>query len=1239
MASFGKAPRRAADTQRRLRVAKLKAKAAAAAAAAASAGTGPGGSGGSDCGGGCCGGEGGGCRNDGSAVGGRTPMTLQYDHGGGGGGSVSSSSGGPGSVKEEAFPKEEEEKEPMLGCPYYTSQALAQQAQLVLCPYSYLLDPQIRQSMQLSMEGSVVLLDEAHNIEDVCRDAGSIDISAVALMKAVVDLCQLCVFDQDVIKDDKGPPVIVATLARPLLEFAERCVEFVLEKSDALGTGTDSNGWLERRNIAGIRDGSGGGGQQWHPPEKSTVRKWALNETAGTDFWNELVGNVAGDGGGYGGGPKKFNAELLRNSLGRLQDWARGMEHVTVADLDLLAGLLYVIGLALDYPQHYCVVLQRWPNTNLEKWPKHCQLSKSPYQSGLHQCAQPHARRYLYEQLPDFLCELSIWLMSPAVIFESLARPTRTIALTSGTLSPLASFRAELGADFSCRLLPAALALEAHHVVSPKDQLRVCAVPSSPPPHNRELRCVYANTSDDRFVEQLGWTVAALTALVPSGVLVFLPSYALMRRAARIWRRCGAWDQLIRLKGIVVEVIVIASAEPAARCFFLPTLGIFLSFFFPLGNHRLGLVGQAVAATLPLHSLRRHIHISNCSTFASAPFLLCCALSSAPRPHRTSSLRGGGKSGGIIGAGGRQPVMADLCRFCGWCHLTDGDTRDWQEPTSMTEFAAAKRQYEHGVKTHDAALLLAVYRGKMSEGISFNDAFARAVLCIGIPFPNAKDLKVNFKKEYNDWMSREQARAKSAAALRKAGGVGEASLAASQAGFAVSHGGGAYFTQTQLPGNSHDAGRTGFGCGGGGGASQEAGNEKQAPLPVLTVQTGNQWYQQQAFRALNQALGRCIRHIYDYGVIFLLDSRHVPDSGDGPGTAAQLARWIRGHVTSYPSFGALSRDVTDLFQRAPGYIARLQGEAAAAVKAAAEAAVGPKAAAAEAAADATAVGPKAAAAEAAADATAAAVAAAATQAAAAITAHTSIVTAAPTTPVARAAAAAAVAAAATATAAAASAPAAAAATSVWTWKQEPVAAPERRPDVWGQPAAATLQAAAGSAAAEAIGALRVKSRPVASEHPTMVRDKAEVVLPVVEVPAVEAAAAAAVAATAVAAAAAATAHAAAVPAGACAVSTAAATLQMEPFAATAAAGACIKAEPVAGSSGASKWGLHCIAGKGAVQIESREGGSTRVESLDNRRCSLEVHGLQVVQSAHTLSGTEKYPVRGHAPPGTLSRSL
>lgn len=146
------------------------------------------------------------------------------------------------------------------------------------------------------------------------------------------------------------------------------------------------------------------------------------------------------------------------------------------------------------------------------------------------------------------------------------------------------------------------------------------------------------------------------------------------------------------------------------------------------------------------------------------------------------------------------------------------------EPTGgQTEFDQAKDEYYNEINLNKTCILLAVFRGKMSEGISFNDNFARCVICVGIPFPSAFDQSIKAKKLYNDEQRKLQKRTK--------------------------------------------------------------------------LLCGSQWYSQQAYRAISQALGRCIRHSADYGTIILLDSRHCDDGSpvgvDGCFAHKNLPKWMR----------------------------------------------------------------------------------------------------------------------------------------------------------------------------------------------------------------------------------------------------------------------------------------------------------------------------------------------------------
>ncbi|ELK04422.1 Regulator of telomere elongation helicase 1 [Pteropus alecto] len=73
--------------------------------------------------------------------------------------------------------------------------------------------------------------------------------------------------------------------------------------------------------------------------------------------------------------------------------------------------------------------------------------------------------------------------------------------------------------------------------------------------------------------------------------------------------------------------------------------------------------------------------------------------------------------------------------------------------------------------------------------------------------------------------------------------------------------------------------------------------------------SGQDWYRQQASRAVNQAIGRVIRHRHDYGVVLLCDHRFACADA-----RAQLPSWVRPHVKVYDHFGHVIRDVAQFFR-------------------------------------------------------------------------------------------------------------------------------------------------------------------------------------------------------------------------------------------------------------------------------------------------------------------------------------
>lgn len=73
---------------------------------------------------------------------------------------------------------------------------------------------------------------------------------------------------------------------------------------------------------------------------------------------------------------------------------------------------------------------------------------------------------------------------------------------------------------------------------------------------------------------------------------------------------------------------------------------------------------------------------------------------------------------------------------------------------------------------------------------------------------------------------------------------------------------------------------------------------------------GERWYKLQASRTVNQAIGRVIRHIRDYGAVFLCDQRYASSSTIG------ISKWMRDRkrVFDAKNIGRLETETINFFR-------------------------------------------------------------------------------------------------------------------------------------------------------------------------------------------------------------------------------------------------------------------------------------------------------------------------------------
>ncbi|POM73756.1 DNA repair helicase [Phytophthora palmivora] len=70
-------------------------------------------------------------------------------------------------------------------CAYFHAREALDHANIVFAPYNYLLDPTIRDAVGITLKDSIVVLDEAHNVEDTCRSSASVEVTTEVLTASI----------------------------------------------------------------------------------------------------------------------------------------------------------------------------------------------------------------------------------------------------------------------------------------------------------------------------------------------------------------------------------------------------------------------------------------------------------------------------------------------------------------------------------------------------------------------------------------------------------------------------------------------------------------------------------------------------------------------------------------------------------------------------------------------------------------------------------------------------------------------------------------------------------------------------------------------------------------------------------------------------------------------------------------------------------------------------------------------
>ncbi|XP_071448454.1 Fanconi anemia group J protein homolog [Hetaerina americana] len=375
-------------------------------------------------------------------------------------------------------------------CPYFAARELMGQSEIILCPYSYLISPMIRKNVDIHLRGEVIILDEAHNMEDAAREAASMSLDIDTVRDAM---------------DDCEKTGRKSTIPDSYAAFSQ----FL----SILGT------WMDKTkdSINDYRDFNQAS-QVWTGTQLSAIFS---NLGIGEDRFAEMKAHLKMmDEAGSDEMTDEWDDQGTSNQK-------RSMSAATKTTLEGLFLILEnIIGSGKSFRDDYRIALVR-------------SLTRD-YRSPGEENGWLQSRRVAQSR---WKLTLNFWCLNAAVAFNGVSQDTRSIVLTSGTLAPVNSFQSELGTPFPIRL-------EANHVID-KSQVYVATVGFGP--NNYSLNATFRNAETFDFQDEIGKVVLDVCKVVPHGVLCFLPSYNMLEKLVLRWQTTGLEELLSSHKVLLHE--------------------------------------------------------------------------------------------------------------------------------------------------------------------------------------------------------------------------------------------------------------------------------------------------------------------------------------------------------------------------------------------------------------------------------------------------------------------------------------------------------------------------------------------------------------------------------------------------------------------------------------------------------------------------------------------------------------
>ena len=387
-------------------------------------------------------------------------------------------------------------------CTYYFSRNKQNHADIVFLPYNYIIEQSINSKLSLNISNSIIIIDEGHNIESVCEDSVSCELSTKLLNEVISDL--------------RGVETFLSEIKSS-------------SNDNSLVMGINDKSIFNAINIIqGLRDSL----------KKVEIKKGKVWPEIGLKITPKEMFDILYEG---------FQRKLIHKTQNKNEDNFNLHDHLTFMTLieriiveELLRG-----SVIQEYIGVMSIILLLYENYTS------CSLTKET------NITNTYCNNYKFfvnditstEDKNNNITYRSLFLycFNPGFGFKLvLDQQPASIILTSGTLSPIKGIESELKCSFKIQL-------ENTHVIN-KEQVCFCLLNNSFYDEYLHFRFDVQNRENVEMLEKLGYIIVDVCKRVPKGILVFFPSFTFMNNCITQWVNLEILDDIKKYKEVFCDL-------------------------------------------------------------------------------------------------------------------------------------------------------------------------------------------------------------------------------------------------------------------------------------------------------------------------------------------------------------------------------------------------------------------------------------------------------------------------------------------------------------------------------------------------------------------------------------------------------------------------------------------------------------------------------------------------------------